>query len=268
MHDDPWKKSTSRRSALKAFGGLGAMALLDCGPLSTLSDGGSEVSSGWATQGTSLLNGKSYGNPFSSGLGSTCTVHRSSTEGPCHAPSLVRQDVSEGSLGVPMRLELLIVNAQCLPVPNATVEIWMCDTKGVYSGDIDGSNDAFCTGGSAAAAAARWGRGTQTAGSDGRVTFDANFPGWYSGRATHVHFKVSVGSTAYLTSQLFFPETIKSDIYSNVSSYLAPSGNGYILNANDNVLTQASLVASEVVVSTAQQSDGALLAWKAITVNA
>jgi protocatechuate 3,4-dioxygenase beta subunit len=282
---------------LKLVGGVGALALLDaCGLPVAETDGGTGGGSGatdggtgggggsgggggatgggggssaaWATVGTSVLASKDYGDPFASGVGSTCTVYRSSTEGPCHAPSLVRRDVSEGYAGVPMRLELLVVDAQCNPVPNATVEIWMCDTKGVYSGDIDGNNDSFCTGGSSTAAAASWGRGVQTAGSDGRVTFDANFPGWYSGRATHIHFKVSVGSQAYVTSQLFFDESLKSDVYSSVSAYVAPSGNGYVLNASDNVVSQASLTLSDVVCSHARQSDGALLAWKAITINA
>lgn len=291
------EKTASRRRLLKMFGGVGALAALDaCGVPVLESDGGvgggggnstgggsatgggtatgggiaaggGGSSTAWATQGTSILSVADYGNPFASGVGSTCNVYRSSTEGPCHAPSLVRRDVSEGYVGVPMRLELIIVNAQCQVVPNATVEIWMCDTQGVYSGNIDGNNDSFCTGGSATAAAALWGRGIQTAGSDGRVTFDANFPGWYSGRATHIHFKVSVGATAYVTSQLFFDESLKN-IYSSVSPYVAPSGNGYVLNANDNVVSQASLTLSDVVCSHARQSDGALLAWKAITVNA
>lgn len=277
------EQRSSRRRALKMLGG--ALALVSCGvPVSdadggtgggggatgggSATGGGGGTTGAWATAGTSVLSGKDYGNPFASGVGATCNVYRSSTEGPCHAPSLVRRDVSEGYAGVPMRLELLVVNAQCQPVPNATIEIWMCDTKGVYSGNIDGNNDSFCTGGNATAAAASWGRGIQTAGSDGRVTFDANFPGWYSGRATHIHFKVSVGATAYVTSQLFFPEAVKTSVYSSVAAYVAPSGSGYVLNASDNVVSQSALTLSDVVCETAQQSDGALLAWKAITVNA
>jgi protocatechuate 3,4-dioxygenase beta subunit len=224
----------------------------------------------WATQGTSVLTGKDYGNPFASGIGTTCNVYKSSTGGPCHATSnlLTRKDVSEGHPGLPMRLELLVVDASCNPVSNATVEIWMCDTEGVYSGDIDGNNDAFCTGGSAAAAAALWGRGIQTAGSDGRVTFDANFPGWYASRATHIHFKISVGTTAYVTSQLFVDEAFKTEIYNSQPNYEPTSGAGYVINAKDMVIQEASLTVNDAVLSLLQQSDGALLAWKAITVNA
>ncbi len=224
----------------------------------------------WASDGTSILTGKDYGNPFASGIGATCNVYKAATAGPCHATShlLTRRDVSEGYPGLPMRLELLVLDATCEPVPNATVEIWTCDTLGVYSGDIDGNNDAFCTGGSAAAAAALWGRGIQTAGNDGRVTFDANFPGWYASRATHIHFKVTVGAAAYLTSQLFFDDDFKASIYDTQPNYNPTGGAGYVKNSSDQVIRESNLALGDVALNTRQQSDGALLAWKAITLNA
>jgi protocatechuate 3,4-dioxygenase beta subunit len=196
-------------------------------------------------------------------------VFKSATGGPCHATSdkLVRKDISEGYAGLPTRLEFLIVDSACNPVPNATLEIWHCDTFGVYSGDIDGNNDAMCTGGDAKAAAALWYRGIQTAGSDGRVTFDTNFPGWYASRATHIHFKVTVGTTEYLTSQLFIDESLKTEIYNSQPSYEATSGQGYQVNTGDKVITESMMTLSEVLMSTQQQSDGALLAWKAITIS-
>ncbi len=251
-------------SAGEAGGGM-------AGNASQASEGGA-ASSGdgaWATSGTSILSGKDYGNPFAAGAGPTCNVYKAATAGPCHATSslLTRKDVSEGYPGLPMRLELLVVDASCRPIPTATVEIWMCDTVGIYSGDIDGDNDAFCTGGSAAAAAALWGRGIQTAGSDGRITFDANFPGWYASRATHIHFKVTVGGTAYITSQLFFDDDFKSAIYDTQPNYKATTGAGYVSNSNDQVIKESNLALGEVAVSTQQQSDGALLAWKTITVS-
>jgi protocatechuate 3,4-dioxygenase beta subunit len=288
------KRATSRREMLRIVGGFGAMAALaNCGDNTTSATSGSAGSAGnggeggaggsggnggsggsgandWASEGTSVLDGKDYGNPFESGIGTPCNVFKASTGGPCHATSdkLFRKDVSEGFPGVPTRLEFLIVDANCNPVPNATLEIWHCDTYGVYSGDIDGNNDAFCTGGDPVAAAAYWGRGIQTGGADGRITFDTVFPGWYGGRATHIHFKVTVGGMTYIVSQVFFEEDLKTDIYSAQPNYEKPSGMGYRLNANDNVVTQAGLTLSEVVMSTKKQSDGALLAWKAITINA
>jgi len=298
----------SRRQLLETLSGLGAVALFGCGSGTSdrttggvgssgagsggagagaaeagaagasadsagATSGGTAGSSGtvaWATEGTSVLSGKDYGDPFASGVGSTCNVYKSSTAGPCHATSnqLVRKDVSDGYPGLPMRLELLVVDPSCTPVSGATVEIWMCDTKGVYSGDIDGNNDAFCTGGSATAAAALWGRGIQSAGADGRITFDANFPGWYASRATHIHFKVTVGTTEYVTSQMFVDDAFKAQIYDSQPSYEPTSGAGYVANTADQVITESRLAVANVVLSTKQQSDGALLAWMAITVNA
>lgn len=290
----------TRREMLKMVGGIGAMAVLvNCGDNTTNTSGsgasgGSGGSAGaggeggaggsggsggsggggssgdWASGTTKVLEGKDYGNPFESGVGTPCNVYKASTEGPCHATSdiLVRKDISEGYSGLPTRLEFLIVDANCNPVPNATLEIWHCDTYGVYSGDIDGNNDAFCTGGDPIAAAAYWGRGIQTSGADGRVTFDTLFPGWYGGRATHIHFKVTVNNMTYLISQVFFEEDLKTDVYSTQPNYEKPSGAGYQLNATDNVVMQASLSLSEVTMTTAKQDDGVLLAWKAITINA
>ncbi|HWA76700.1 MAG TPA: hypothetical protein VG937_30415 [Polyangiaceae bacterium] len=68
-------------------------------------------------------------------------------------------------------------------------------------------------------AAALWYRGIQTSGADGRITFDTNFPGWYASRATHIHFKVSVGSIQTLTSQVFFDDALKSEIYDSQPNY-------------------------------------------------
>ena len=239
----------------------------DAGGTGEGGSGGGSSSGQWATGGTAILDGKDYGNPFESGIGSSCTVYLSSTEGPCHAPSPERKDVSEAYAGLPTRLELLIVDTDCNPIPNAEVEIWHCDTHGVYSGDIDGNNDDFCTGGDEEAAAASWYRGIQTAGTDGRVTFDTNFPGWYGGRATHIHFRVTVDGQQSLVSQLFFDEELKTDIYSTQPEYELPSGQGYVTNASDQVISESGLTEDEVTLSHAQQADGVLLAWKAITVS-
>lgn len=275
--------SLPRRRALQALGATAASLVAACsagdgGSAGTGGTGGGggagggtggtggSSGGGWASGGTQALSGKDYGDPFASGVGPTCTPYDSSTEGPCHAPSPERQDVSEGYPGVPMRLELLVVDAACGPVAGATVEIWHCDTHGVYSGDIDGNNDDFCTGGDATAATASWYRGVRTAGADGRVTFDSNFPGWYGGRATHVHFRITVGGVERLVSQLFFDEALKSDVYGSQADYDAPSGAGYVLNVDDNVVSESGLALEDVVCSWAQQPDGVLLAWKAIAI--
>lgn len=277
------KTKASRRHVLKAAGLAATLAA--CGDAVNTIDGsggaggaggtgtggtatgaGGDADVDWATGGTAVMAGQDYGDPFVEGIGAACTVYLSSTEGPCHAPSVETVDISEGNAGLPMRLELLIVDTSCNPIPNATVEIWHCDTHGVYTGDIDGNNDDFCNGGDSEAAASSAYRGIQTAGSDGRVTFDSLFPGWYGGRATHIHFTVTANGQTSFTSQLFFDEDLKTDVYASQPNYDAPSGQGYQLNATDQVIGESNLSLEEVVVSTQKQADGAMLAWKAIAV--
>jgi protocatechuate 3,4-dioxygenase beta subunit len=237
--------------------------------------GGGSGTGSWAIGDGTFLTGKTYGDPFSTGIGTSCVVYKAATQGPCHSNTFDRQELTEGYVGLPTRLELLVVDASCNPVPDATVEIWHASPGGKYSGaPVNGQvgsdlNTAFCTGNDAAALSAGWFRGYQTAGSDGRVTFDTLFPGWYSGRAWHIHFKVTVGTTAYITSQLFADETLKANVFGTHSSYSSRpiTTMGYVTNSSDMVVSQSGLVLSDVVLDYAMQSDGAMLMWKAITVS-
>src|SRR4051794_35266976 len=73
----------------------------------------------------------------SSGLVS-CVLAPELTEGPYYVSGeKLRRDVTEGKAGVPLQLNLTVVNAStCKPVKNATVEIWHCDALGAYSGAV------------------------------------------------------------------------------------------------------------------------------------
>lgn len=301
------KRDLSRRAALELLGAFGAAVVVGCsdngetgsggaggtagtgGASSTSSSSASSstsTSSGsatsWATGDGSFLSGKDYGNPFTAGTGSSCPVWKEATQGPCHSNTYHRQDVTEGQIGLPARLELLVLDTNCNPIPDAIVEIWHCSPLGVYSAaptaeatsDIGYSsshfsdlNESFCTGNDAAGKAAAWFRGYQKAGSDGRVTFDTLFPGWYASRTVHIHFRVTVGSTVYATSQLFFEDTLNDEIIADHASY-STRGAKDTTNVADKVISEAGLTLSDVVMSHARQSDGALLAWKAITVSA
>jgi protocatechuate 3,4-dioxygenase beta subunit len=303
------KKDLTRRAALEMLGAIGAALTVGCGGSDANGTGGAgggggtggsgtsttstsgttstsstSTSSGstasWATGDGTFLDGKDYGNPFSSGIGSTCKVYKESTQGPCRSNSFHRQELTEGVVGLPTRLELVVVDQNCNPVPDAIVEIWHCSPLGIYSAaktaepssDIgyDSSNfgdlnEQFCTGGDAEGEAKGWFRGYQKAGSDGRVTFDTLFPGWYPSRTIHIHFMITVGSTTYATSQLFFDDSLNDEILADHASY-SSNGAKDTTNAADNVA--GGLTLSEVVMSYQKQSDGALLAWKAITINA
>ena len=280
-------KGLSRRGVLRTFGGLGSLALFGCGSGST-SDNGSGTGSGAGTNGTivsggfalgsgAYLVGKDYGNPFSGGIGTTCTAYGAATKGPCHSNTYLRRDVSDGLVGLPTRFELLVVDTSCNPVPNAIVEVWYASPAGTYSkaaqaidagvgysGSLSDLNTSFCTGNDAAALASNWLRGYQISGADGRVTIDGIFPGWYPSRTPHVHFVVTANGKTYVTSQLLFDETLTTAVYTQHTSYSA-RGNKDTSNANDNIV-KSGLALADSVMSFAQQSDGAIVVWKAITI--
>lgn len=238
--------------------------------------GTSAVLTGWATGGTAAMaDAANYPNPFATGLADeTCALTCTLTLGPCYAPTApVRQDISEGTPGIPVRLWLKVVDADgCTPIEGAEVEIWHCDLYGVYSGD-DVLQGDFCTGGDADAEEAYWARGRAITNSDGAVHFDTTYPGWYSGRAVHVHFLVrraaNVGGTdaasAAVVSQLFFPEALTAAIYGAVDGY-ADQGQPDTDFASDSVIGGVDDI-SAYLVGYAQLSDGAMLAWKTIAVS-
>ena len=49
-------------------------------------------------------------------------------------------------------------------------------------------------------------RGIQTTDGNGRVTFTTVYPGWYQGRATHIHVEVTLNGASVKVTQIAFPE--------------------------------------------------------------
>src|SRR5213079_3102316 len=97
---------------------------------------------------------------------------------------------------------LTVVNAStCKVVRNAAVDIWHCDALGVYSGAV-ASNPGT-----------NFLRGVQRTSAKGVATFKTVYPGWYQGRAVHIHVKVHVGGNVVHTGQLFFPDTLTDQVY-------------------------------------------------------
>jgi protocatechuate 3,4-dioxygenase beta subunit len=228
-------------------------------------NGDAATASGWASGGTEAMTGKdSYPDPFATAVGS-CALVASTTEGPCTtATDLAREDVSEGWTGLPVRFALKVVDGDCNPVAGATVKIWHTNLEGVYSGNTP--NPGMCSGNDQEAIAADFFRGVQTTAADGTVYFDTCFPGWYSGRAVHIHFQVKSGSTSYRVSQLFFPEAITTEIFASHPEY-SGFGQPNTTFANDNIVGGiASSELDDLVLTVARMSDGAMLASKIVTV--
>src|SRR4051794_12138586 len=108
----------------------------------------------------------------------TCVLTPEATEGPYWVENdLTRRNVTENRPGLPLALRLLVQNANaCTAIAGADVEIWHADAGGAYSG-VNGASTHYL-------------RGHQKTNANGVARFDTIYPGWYSGRAPHVHLKV------------------------------------------------------------------------------
>ncbi|RKH16605.1 protocatechuate 3,4-dioxygenase [Corallococcus sp. CA047B] len=266
-------KALTRRGMLRGIGltlaavPLGKL-LVACGGSETDDPtGGTDTDAGvtdpgvWATGGTAAMTAAaSYPDPFAAGIGTVCALTCESTLGPCYATTVERKDISEGHDGLPVRLAFLIVDETCKPIPNATVDIWHAAPEGLYSGE-DASD--FCTSGDPVARAARWFRGVQTTDANGRADFDTCFPGWYSSRTIHIHFTVRVGGQEFVTSQLFFDDTLNDDIVNHQPLYNT-RGARDTTNANDNVVSAESV--GNYLFATQRMADGAMLASKTLII--
>ncbi|MGZ3424440.1 MAG: protocatechuate 3,4-dioxygenase, partial [Polyangiales bacterium] len=120
---------------------------------------------------------------------------------------------------------------------------------GSYSGDTP--NPSMCLK-LAADSAKHYFRGVQTTDANGRVDFDTCFPGWYRGRAIHIHFTVMLGDKSY-TSQLVFDQSLVTEIFDSHVDYKT-FGQPDMPNATDMVV--GSDVAAHLL-TTARMTDGA-----------
>ena len=205
-----------------------AMRLLGAGASAALGAGGVAALGGWR------LSAAEQGGPPST---PACVVRPELTEGPFFidatlARSDVRANTATGTVreGVPLALTFgvsQLAAGRCAPLPGALVHVWQCDAVGVYSGVSDPRTRAGDPTDNAL-------RGIQTADARGRVSFTTIYPGWYRGRAVHIHFKVRTqgpGGAYEYTSQLFFPETLNDEIHARPP--YAANGRRDTLNQRD-----------------------------------
>ncbi|MEM7275252.1 MAG: hypothetical protein AAF547_19400 [Actinomycetota bacterium] len=137
-----------------------------------------------------------------------CVVIPESTAGPFDLEEqFLRRDVTEGRPGHPLRLGLRVVDEDCVPIPGAEVEIWHTDHTGDYSAFEDGGT------GKDEAEGSTFCRGFQVADDDGIVAFQTIVPGWYTGRAVHIHVRVRLDGLLTLTGQLYFPDRWIGDLF-------------------------------------------------------
>ncbi|HLW48317.1 MAG TPA: intradiol ring-cleavage dioxygenase [bacterium] len=167
-----------------------------------------------------------------------CIVRPEQTEGPYFVDerlrrSDIRSDPSDGSVkpGVPLTLTFRVAQLSgsgCTPLRGAIVDVWHCDALGVYSdtrdpifGDTRGR---------------KFLRGYQPADAAGVAGFLTIYPGWYEGRAVHIHFRIRTGfaSPAHeFTSQLYFDDTLTDRVHARQP--YARKGRRTMRNAQDGI---------------------------------
>ena len=188
------------------------------------------------------LRAEKYNNnpPAASPL--DCTVTNSETAGPfptINPANYTQTNIVGDRTGVAFTVNINIVNknADCSAYQGAIVDIWHCDKDGYYS-QYGGTNMQPIN-----YTAYNFLRGRQIANADGLVTFNSIFPGWYTGRATHIHVHIyNAAGTSLLVTQIAFPEGTGSAVatVNAATSYGYTKGmNGYTYNANDNVFSDS-----------------------------
>lgn len=193
------------------------------------------------TVGTGSTNGSSINE---------CTVNPSETAGPFPTKdpaSYVIKDIKDGRTGVTMMANISIKNKNnsCNALQGVFVDIWHCDADGNYS-EYGGTgmqptnytNVHFL-------------RGRQISDANGLVSFATIFPGWYSGRAVHIHVHVyNAAGKSLLVTQIAFPASVCDTVFTTATSFYK-KGKADTTNERDNVFsdgysTQLATLAGDI----------------------
>ena len=187
----------------------------------------------------------------------------------------IRPDPSDGSVqeGVPLRLAIHVYDVDdgsCIPLYGAHVDIWHANYQGLYSDILE-----------AGTAGKKYLRGYQVTDNNGTVQFTTAYPGWYEGRALHIHIKVRTFEESEKmfewTSQFYLNDSITAQVheqspYSNHGQpdttnnqdgiFTGPSSDGLVQNNSGERLMldltkdeQGYLGTFNVVVDASQQSE-------------
>lgn len=150
----------------------------------------------------------------SSGGNGSCEASPEETRGPFPIKSpaeLMRANIVSDRQGIALLIQLKVqqVGQPCAPLAGVQVDVWHCDADGNYSeyGGVrmqerDYTQVSFL-------------RGRQTTDNNGEVSFISIFPGWYPGRAPHIHLEILRGEESLLSTQIAFPEESTAAVYAS-----------------------------------------------------
>ena len=177
----------------------------------------------------------------------SCILTPEVTQGPYWVQGeLIRQDITEDQEGVPLHLDIQVIDVNtCEPVPSVYLELWHCNSTGVYSGVVasgngDSSDEANLDN--------TFLRGISQADESGVVQFDTLFPGHYTGRATHIHVMTHTldatvndnntltGASVTHVGQMFFDQDL-IEVVDAVEPY-ASNNQQITNNSEDSILSE------------------------------
>ncbi|HYR92778.1 MAG TPA: intradiol ring-cleavage dioxygenase [Methylomirabilota bacterium] len=234
--DRPIGRILSRREVLGLLGATGLAAACAPAVLSGASPTAAASAAPIATAAATAVatTGGTVATP-------SCIVRPALTEGPYFVDEKlnradIRSDPSNGVVKPGLALALTfnvsrVSSAGCVALQNAQVDVWHCDGLGVYS---DASDPSFNTKGQ------KFLRGYQLTDGAGKATFTTIYPGWYGGRAVHIHFKIRTtaagGAVSDFTSQLFFDDALNAQVFAQ-APYSQKGSTGWMKNAQDGIYT-------------------------------
>lgn len=130
--------------------------------------------------------------------------------------SVMISDIKSDRTGIEMTVNITVQdrNKNCRPLPGALVDIWHCDKDGNYSeyGGNGMQSKNFQK--------LRFLRGRQISDVEGRVTFKTIFPGWYGGRAPHIHVEIfGSDEKSLLITQIAFPTEVNDIVYTRATQF-------------------------------------------------
>lgn len=185
----------------------------------------------------------------------SCILSPEVTQDPYYVSGeYVRENIVEDQEGVELILDTQVIDmATCDPDSDAMIEIWHCNSTGVYSVIVASSNGDSSN---ASNINATFLRGLQHTDTEGVAQFTTLFPGHYTSRSNHIHVLAHFNGTIYANGsydtryvshvgQLFFDQDLITQI--EASSPYSANTQDLTTNVDDSIFSQEAASSDSVV---------------------